>query len=157
MSFESFLSNVRIFSVLSSEELGRVSALATEKHYGKGDVILKEGDEGGDEFFIVLKGVVAINKNVAGGRKRNLSNLKEGEVFGELVMFDAEKRSADSEAVTDVSALAIKNKDFLSLMESNCKLGYKVQHEIIKMLAERLRNTGNLLNEGVIWGFKITS
>lgn len=151
-----FLRNVFIFGGLEDVELVLVERIASIRSYKKGDVIFREDDKA-NEFFIVEKGLVAINKNVAGGRKRNLANFGPGETFGELAMFDAEPRSASVEAVDTTSVLAISIEEFQTLLAQNPVIAAKVQARIIQKLSERIRNTNNLINEGVIWGFKMAS
>ncbi len=152
-----FLRSVFIFGELESSELALVEQIATLRSYKKGDIIIHEDDDKVGEFYIVEKGLVAINKNVAGGRRRNLANLGPGEIFGELAMFDAEPRSANAEAVEATSVLAIPIEDFRTFLAQNSIVAVKIQLRIIQKLSERLRSTNNLINEGVIWGFKMAS
>jgi CRP/FNR family cyclic AMP-dependent transcriptional regulator len=116
--------------------------------------VFGEGDEGA-EFYIVVSGLIAINKNIAGGRKRNLSNLSCDEVFGELALFDTEPRSADAEAMEDSEVVVLPNAAFAGLLDDDLELASAVQRKIIRLLCRRLRNTDDMLTEGVIWGFRM--
>jgi CRP-like cAMP-binding protein len=71
-------------------------------------------------------------------------------------MFDGQPRSANAVAVEDTSLMTIKTDAFRDLMKKNIELSVKVQQRIIEMMCERLRFTDNLLNEGVMWGFKMS-
>lgn len=156
MTMMDFLRDVFIFNDLEDVELVLVERIASIRSYKKGDVIFREEDKA-NEFFVVEKGLVAVNKNVAGGRKRNLANFGPGETFGELAMFDAEPRSASVEAVETTSVLAISIEEFNALLAQNPVIASKIQARMIRKLGERIRNTNNLINEGVIWGFKMAS
>ena len=154
MSLTNFMKDVSIFKDLTAVQMAKVESISNVRNCKKGEVIIKEGDAG-TEFFTVIDGLIAINKNVAGGRRRNLVNLSAGETFGELVMFDQEPRSASAEAVKDSTIAVFQIDRFMEIMKRDVDLSNRVQIQIIKMMCERLRNTDNLLNEGVIWGFRM--
>ncbi len=156
MELFSALRNVELFNKVGDDDLKKISAISLTRTYKKGDALFEE-DAAGEEFFIVLAGCIAINKNVAGGRKRNLGNLRSGEIFGEISLFDTEPRSANAEAVEDSEVLVMPNKLFLGLLSQNCSLAAAIQRKIIAILCKRLRTTDDMLNEGVIWGFRMES
>ena len=59
------------------------------------------------------------------------------EIFGELSVIDGEARSANALAQEECDLLAIKSKDFLSLLKSNFKVSYGLMGE----LARRIRKS----------------
>ena len=148
------LKEAELFKGLNEKELQAVSELGTLRSFSKGDVIFAENSEG-KNFFIVVSGAVSINKNVAGGRKRNLSNLGKGDIFGELALFDSQPRSADAEASEDSEVIEFANDKFRNLLKNNLVISFIIQTRIIRILCRRLRATDDMLNEGVIWGFKM--
>ena len=95
------------------------------------------------------------NKNVAEWRKRNLSNLRLGDIFGEIAQFDSQPRSADAEAVTDSEVVVFPNDKFRTMLKRNLVIAFIIQTRIIRVLCKRLRETDEMLKEGVIWGFKM--
>ena len=148
------LKEAELFKGLNEKELQAVSDLGTLKTFSKGDVVFAENSEGRN-FFIVVSGAIAINKNVAGGRKRNLSNLTKGDIFGELALFDSQPRSADAEASEDSEVIEFSNEKFRNLLKNNLVISFIIQTRIIRVLCRRLRATDEMLKEGVIWGFKM--
>lgn len=148
------LRNVELFKGLNDDELKEIGELGSLKTYAKGDIIFEEGSEG-REFCLVTRGCVAINKNVAGGRKRNLSNLRQGDIFGEIALFDSQPRSADAEAVVDSEVVIFPNDKFRTMLKRNLVIAFIIQTRIIRVLCKRLRDTDEMLKDGVIWGFKM--
>ncbi len=148
------LKEAELFKGLNEKELQAVSELGTLKTFTRGDLVFAENSEG-NNFFIVVKGAVSINKNVAGGRKRNLSNLKQGDIFGELALFDSQPRSADAEASEETEVIEFSNEKFRNLLKNNLVISFIIQTRIIRILCRRLRDTDEMLKEGVIWGFKM--
>jgi CRP-like cAMP-binding protein len=71
--------------------------IALEETYEDGEVIFKEGNSG-DWVYVVLSGAVEVSKEVD-GTKFVLSILKPGEVFGELALIGAVKRTATTRAI----------------------------------------------------------
>ena len=71
--------------------------IALEETHEDGEVIFKEGNSG-DWVYVVLSGAVEVSKAVNGTRFV-LSILKPGEVFGELALIGAVKRTATTRAI----------------------------------------------------------
>ena len=71
--------------------------IALEESYHDGEVIFKEGNFG-DWVYVVLSGTVEVSKAVE-GTTSVLSILKPGEVFGELALIGAVKRTATTRAI----------------------------------------------------------
>jgi hypothetical protein len=103
------------------------------KNFKKGTALIKENDLS-RKLFILRSGKVVVYKNHMGG-KINLAVLGPGEIFGELSFFDAKKRSASVQALTDVSVDCI---DGNSLVDEIEELPTWI-HLIFKSVAERFR------------------
>lgn len=57
-NFVDILGSIKLFSVLLGGEKTALAHALVEAHYIKGDVIIKEGDEG-DAFYILSRGKIA--------------------------------------------------------------------------------------------------
>lgn len=154
MALGKYIQEAALFADISLEQVQQLDAMARRVDYKAGDFIFNE-KESGAEFYLIINGAVSINKNVAGGRKRNLSTLRRGDLFGELALFDAQPRSADAEVLEDAQVLVFKNSSFLEMLDRQPDFAAKIQRRIIQVLCKRLRETDNMLNEGVIWGFSM--
>lgn len=74
--------------------------------------LLVAQDEPGDSMFLLVEGrsrVVLFGEN---GRELTLSELRPGDVFGELSLLDSRPRSANVVAVDDVTVLALSRDAF---------------------------------------------
>jgi CRP-like cAMP-binding protein len=150
------LKNIAFFEGIQPQERDAIARIGTLRTYRKGAMIFSEGDAG-NEFYVIIKGIVAISKHVAGGRKRNLSTLSAGDIFGELTLFDPGPRSADAEALDDAEIAVFPNEKFRKTLDGAPALVQCIQTRIIRILCKRLRETNDMLKEGVIWGFSIES
>ncbi|MES9869289.1 MAG: cyclic nucleotide-binding domain-containing protein, partial [Sedimenticola sp.] len=74
------------------------------------------------------------------GNEMVLANLPKGALFGEMALFDGEKRSATATAITNAELLFIERSDMIEAIRRN------PEHieEILQHFAKRLRDTDNL-------------
>jgi CRP-like cAMP-binding protein len=143
-----------LFANISLEDSKAFFGLSTRRTLKSGDRLFSEKDIA-KELYVIVSGAIAINKNVAGGRKRNLSTLRSGEVIGELALFDKESRSADAEVLEDCEILVFDNEQVRSFLDVHMMCACQIQKNVITIISRRLRETNNLLSEGVIWGFSM--
>ena len=62
-----------------------------------------------------------------------------GEFFGELSLFDEERRTARVVAVEPTEILALFRAEFLSLLERNRSIGAKILYELSRAVCLRSR------------------
>ena len=107
---------VPLFSDLKKEELGRVIEKIQAKQYMKGAAVCQEGDAG-DSLFIISHGKVGIFRQNAGGEKVFITQLKDGDFFGEFGFFSNSRRQATVEAMVDTEALEITKQDLEEIIK----------------------------------------
>jgi len=128
------LGRLSSFSELSTNELGRLADVAVPRSYEPGEVVFREGDMG-DSCFIVLSGSLKATHSHPDGRTIALSELRAGDMFGELAMFSGESRSATIEAVEETSAIALLGPDVRRLLIAHPDIAIKM----LSSLADRVR------------------
>ncbi len=84
--------------------------IASEEKFDDGEIIFEEG-KSGDWVCIVLEGSVEVSKTVSGG-KFILGKLGRGEIFGELALLGAVKRTATVRAISETT-IGIIDREFL--------------------------------------------
>jgi CRP-like cAMP-binding protein len=131
---------VPLFRDFADDEVAALGATVTDRRYGKHQFIVREGDPG-DTFFILVKGSVSVCRIAPDGRETILSILKEGDFFGEMSMFDSSLRSASIKTLTEVEVGAIRQADFLILLDRNPRIG----RSLVIALSERLRAANALI------------
>jgi len=99
------------------------------RRYPAGAVIFREGDRA-DEFFVISDGEVEIRSG-----NRLLETLGPNEIFGEMALIDADPRSADAVARTDVVVAPLSEKQYIFLVKHTPYFALKV----LRVLARRLR------------------
>jgi CRP-like cAMP-binding protein len=128
------LSGVPVFEALGPRELGQIAQLAVPRRFPAGHVVFREGDAS-DTCYIVRTGHARAIREHPDGRSITLATFGPGDIFGELAMFDDEKRSATIEAIDAVEALAILGPDMRRLMRQHVEIAVK----LVVALGRRLR------------------
>lgn len=134
------------------------SALAWRRGLFKAGVaIIREGQQA-DAVHVILQGKVRVLGTVEldGDKKMRpgLSDLGEGEVFGELCLFDHQPRSASVVALTDCELAVIERDALLAFLDAHPEVGYAVLKELVQSLVDRLRQGNRRVSALMAWGLK---
>lgn len=134
------LRRVPVFSTLAEDDLGRVADVAVPRRLAAAEVVFREGDES-NTCYIVRSGKARAIRGHTDGRSITLANFGPGDIFGELAMFDNERRSATVETLAATEVIAILGGDMRRLMREHPEIAVK----LIAALAQRLRDTNERL------------
>lgn len=115
-----------------------------QKNFKKGDVIIKEGDDG-DEFFILYSGTVQVLRKTPAGDIIALANLDSDQniFFGEAALIGTDKRTATVKAITDCSTIVLSGKKFNELCEKEPVFGYRVLLCLAKRMSKTIQDTNS--------------
>jgi CRP-like cAMP-binding protein len=125
---------IPVFEELSRGELEQVAAVAVPRRFEAGDVVFREGDDS-DTCYVVRSGHARALREHQDGRQITLATFGPGDIFGELAMFDDERRSATVEVTDELDALAILGPDMRALMTRHAEIATK----LVISLGRRLR------------------
>jgi CRP/FNR family transcriptional regulator len=117
-----------------------VVAVAVPRRFDASEVVFREGD-GSDTCYIVRTGRARAIREHPDGRSITLATFGPGDIFGELAMFDDERRSATVEATERTEALAILGGDMRRLLREHPDIAVK----LLAALGRRLRETNERL------------
>jgi CRP-like cAMP-binding protein len=135
------LSRVPVFAELGRDDLARVAQVAVPRAFAAQQVIFREGDDS-DACYIVRSGHARAIRQHADGRMITLATFGPGDIFGELAMFDDERRSATLEALDDLATLAIPGSAMRSLLGRHPEIAVK----LVIALGRRLRAANERLS-----------
>jgi CRP-like cAMP-binding protein len=110
------------------------------RRFDAGEVVFREGDES-DTCYIVRSGHARAIREHSDGRSITLANFGPGDIFGELAMFDSERRSATVESIDAMEAIAILGADMRRLLGLHPDIAVK----LVIALGRRLRETNERL------------
>jgi CRP-like cAMP-binding protein len=135
------LGRVPAFSTLEPGDLERVAQLAVPRSFEPGQVVFREGDAS-DTCYVVRKGRARAVRSHADGRTITLARFGPGDIFGELAMFEDEKRSATVEAIEPTSVVGVLGPDMRRLMNEHPEIAAR----LVIALGRRLRETNERLS-----------
>jgi CRP-like cAMP-binding protein len=159
-SVRTILATTEIFDNFSEAQLTLVAALCTPVTYNAGHVLLAENDPSDDMYVIgrggvevlVNPGAVASSAGAAGPPERAepvvLTELRQGQVVGEVALVDQGVRSATIRVSRDDTLLLRLRRDqLMRLCETYPVLGYKLMRNLASELATKIRNTDWLVRQ----------
>jgi CRP/FNR family cyclic AMP-dependent transcriptional regulator len=138
------LRRVPLFAELAEADLEALAALARERRYPKGSVIVFSG-ELGDALYVIARGRVKVVLLDEDGREVILAILGVGEHFGELSLIDGQPRSAHVIALDDTRLVVLRREDFRRRVEESPSLAWALLNELSRRLRRADQKIGALV------------
>jgi CRP/FNR family transcriptional regulator len=135
------LGRVPVFGTLEHADLERIAQLAVPRQFEPGQAVFREGDAS-DTCYIVRSGQARAVRTHGDGRTITLATFGPGDFFGELAMFEDERRSATVEAVEPTSLVAVLGPDMRRLMSEHPAIATR----LVIALGRRLREMNERLS-----------
>eukprot|EP00931_Biecheleriopsis_adriatica_P073903 TRINITY_DN48103_c0_g1_i1.p1 TRINITY_DN48103_c0_g1~~TRINITY_DN48103_c0_g1_i1.p1 ORF type:complete len:411 (+),score=161.31 TRINITY_DN48103_c0_g1_i1:63-1295(+) len=111
--YEGFLKKVKLLEALDDYARSQLSDALKQEEHKKGDLIVKQGEEG-DKFYIVEEGKLAARKDDAA-----VMEYQTGDYFGELSLLKNQPRAATIEVTSDTaSVLSLDRRSFTAMLGS---------------------------------------
>jgi CRP/FNR family transcriptional regulator, cyclic AMP receptor protein len=134
------LGRVPVFSTLERADLERIADVSVPRSFEPGQAVFREGDAS-DTCYIVRDGHArAIRTH--GDRTITLATFGPGDIFGELAMFEDERRSATVEAIEQMNVVGVLGPDMRRLMGEHPGIAMR----LVIALGRRLRETNERLS-----------
>jgi CRP/FNR family transcriptional regulator, cyclic AMP receptor protein len=105
------LKAIPIFSELSDEEANRLAAFATETSVAEGQILMKQGDYS-VELIAIEEGTADVIRD-----GRPIASLKEGDLIGEMGLFDRRPRNADVIATSPMRVFKLTHWEIRRMSE----------------------------------------
>jgi CRP/FNR family transcriptional regulator len=110
---------------MSSGELGRA--------YADGEVVVRQGEEG-DCLYVVMEGQLDVVREEQ-GREIVIRTVGKDELFGEMAVFERQRRSATVRARGPARVLTLDKKNFLRRVNEDPSLAFR----IVETMSRRVR------------------
>jgi CRP-like cAMP-binding protein len=123
------LATVKLFKGLPDKELRSIANEMKEVEHAEGHQLATAG-QSGVGFAVILEGEAEVR--TVDGRARRLG---PGESFGEMALLDAEARSADIVAASDLRLAMLAEWGFKEFLASHPEVSFR----LLQTLSRRLR------------------
>ncbi len=128
MALVEALTNIELFSELSSRELKKVASFMTPIKVKPGRDLTVQGKPG-REFMIIAEGTATVRRD-----GRVIASLGPGDFFGELAVIAGVPRTATVTADTEMTVEALNRREFSSLLDGSPRLAKKILVGAVKRL-----------------------
>lgn len=123
------LARVPLFSQLSKRSIRQLGDVTEEARFMEGAAVVKAG-EPGDAFYVILGG----EAKVVSPRGKVVNRLRPGDFFGEISLLDGGERTATVIAETPLTALELRRRDFLRVLQTDASVTVKLLVHAASML-----------------------
>ena len=134
------LMSAPLFTALDVEAAAALKASMEERRLLRGDILFAEGDPG-DRLYVVTDGKIKLGHTSTDGRESLIAIMGEGEMFGELSLFDPGPRTSNATALTDATVLGLGHGGLRPWLTGRPE----VAESLLQALAQRLRRTNEAL------------
>ena len=126
------LAGVPFLAGLDRKHLERLARDFTERTFAAGSVAVREGDERGIGFFVVVEG----EGTVTVGDKQ-VATVGPGDYFGEVALISDRVRTATVTATTDLRCLVMTMWDFRAFVRGDAEVAWSLLQHLGEMLHTR--------------------
>ena len=124
----------RWFSSLSPSLRHDILRCAFVRRYQDGDLIAARG-EPPDQWIACAKGAVRVSSTSISGKQITLTYVEPGIWFGDVAIFDGDRRTHDAYAHGATTILCVARADFQKILQQHAEL----YEALLKLQARRIR------------------
>jgi CRP/FNR family transcriptional regulator, cyclic AMP receptor protein len=132
----------RWFSSLSPSLRHDILRVTYVKRYRDGELICARGDAP-DEWIACARGAVRVSSTSLSGKQITLTYVEPGIWFGDVAMFDGDRRTHDSYAHGDSTIVCVARGDFRKILAHHIEL----YEALMRLQARRIRQLFGLVED----------
>ncbi|HEY1353949.1 MAG TPA: Crp/Fnr family transcriptional regulator [Ktedonobacteraceae bacterium] len=136
------LRQLPLFACLPAEGLARAAALAGERRYERGDLIMLEG-ESNRALYYVHSGLVKVFKTSPAGKEQVLRLIAAGQTFNDAPAFDGGPNPASAAALEPSVVYLIRQAVLGQLIRTQPEMA----EAVVRTLAQALRHLVTLVED----------
>jgi small-conductance mechanosensitive channel/CRP-like cAMP-binding protein len=125
---------------LPDDELQVLLPGVTVQHFGAGETIVRQGDQG-DSLYLIRSGTVEVVAAAREGQQVHIRDLVSPAFFGEMALMTGDPRSATVRARTDAELLQVTRDGFVELFKTHPEAAAQMG----EVIALRMSETRELL------------
>jgi CRP/FNR family transcriptional regulator, cyclic AMP receptor protein len=136
------INNGRWFSTLSPSLRHDILRCAYVKRFKDGDLICARGDPA-ESWSAVARGAVRVSSTSITGKQVTLTYVEPGVWFGDVALFDGERRTHDAYAHGDTTMLLVSRGDLQKILSLHVEL----YEALLRLQARRIRTLFGLVED----------
>lgn len=135
---QDILSRHWLFGCLPENEIANLSGQISSRRYSKGGFIFHQ-DDPAESLFVIIEGEVSIETTTPDGKLTTLTQLRDGDIFGEFALIDHQGRSASARIAIDSIVASLPGTVFRRLLRDHTGFNEK----LLKALVSRVRTVND--------------
>ncbi|MEY2469292.1 MAG: family transcriptional regulator, cyclic receptor protein [Actinomycetota bacterium] len=144
METVSLLGRAELFRFFDEASLADLAAHSIPIRYGRNEIVFTEGATA-DRLYVVRDGRIAIAKRAFDGRESVVALMEEGDLFGEMPLFDGQPRTAEARSLEPTEMVIVPYPAVRDVLEKAPDLLWGV----VELLSNRLRQTDSALADSM--------
>ena len=132
----------RWFSSLSPSLRHDILRCAYVKRHKDGDLLAARGDPP-EQWIACAKGAVRVSSTTVSGKQVTLTYVEPGIWFGDVAMFDGDRRTHDAYAHGETTTLNVARADFHKILSTHVEL----YEALMRLQARRIRQLFGLVED----------
>ncbi len=145
--FRGIIASSSLFSGLARDQIAHLGGIATRHRFRAGETVFRQGEKGDCAYFLVFGRMDVLIDIPGTSRKRRVSSLTEGTLFGEVGLIDRASRSASVVASSDSICFSIDADKFGALQRQRPDLVSVLLLNLSHLFASRLRLANVMISE----------
>jgi CRP/FNR family cyclic AMP-dependent transcriptional regulator len=113
--------------------------------YSPSDVIIKQGEEGTD-ICVILSGKADITVDKDGG-SQFIATISKGDIFGEMVLINETKRTANIICTEKCAVLVLSFDNFYKFFSKNPSVFALMVLNVTRLITKRLKHSNSVIQE----------
>ncbi len=138
------LREIDLFVGFDDKMIGDLAEQTEVRVLKRGDVLFAENDDPAD-LFVTINGRIAMVNRSIDGRESVVALMEDGDLFGEMPLFDGRNRSTDGRALEPSEVLVIPYEPLRNIYSNDPAQLWRV----VELLAGRLRTMDGVLADSV--------
>ena len=132
----------RVFPGLQDVE--RLLNYLEKKELREGEMLIKQGDEA-EEMYFIESGLVTIELELPNGKRMRLRSIRGGATVGEIGLYLRETRTASVIASRNSAVYRLTGQALKEMQEKDPQIAAQFHEWIVRLLAERLTDSNNII------------
>jgi CRP/FNR family cyclic AMP-dependent transcriptional regulator len=132
-----------LFYEIYDNEIEQIIEDCVVARFEKGEAIIKQGDEDSD-ICVVLDGKANISVT-KGDEEVFIATIQNGDIFGEMVLINETKRTANITAEIRTDILVMSSDTFYSIFSKNPKVFGLMVLNVTRLITKRLKYSNQVI------------
>ena len=139
-ALDELIAHVPTFAGLTGEQRKLIAGCGQNEHVAAGSMLFSEG-EPANTFYLVRRGLVALEVHAPGRGPLRIETLEAGEVIGWSWLFEPYRWQLDARALEPCDVIAFDAACLRGKTEEDHELGYQLMARFAANLVDRLQAT----------------